>query len=117
MQRAGAQQGFTGSWRSLFAVIAVSFLVHAPVGILYPNIKQGENNERFRKQTREDLTIYKIIYSRFSGVTEIACKGLKILVRPAGLEPATPCLEGRCSIRLSYGRKLKAKLKSKKAKV
>jgi hypothetical protein len=27
------------------------------------------------------------------------------MVRPAGFEPATPCLEGRCSIRLSYGRK------------
>ena len=26
------------------------------------------------------------------------------LARPAGLEPATSCLEGRCSIRLSYGR-------------
>ena len=26
------------------------------------------------------------------------------VVRPAGLEPATPCLEGRCSIHLSYGR-------------
>lgn len=26
-------------------------------------------------------------------------------IRPAGLEPATPDLEGRCSIQLSYGRK------------
>ena len=26
------------------------------------------------------------------------------MVRPAGLEPATLCLEGRCSIHLSYGR-------------
>jgi hypothetical protein len=28
----------------------------------------------------------------------------KVLVRPAGIEPATPSLEGWCSIRLSYGR-------------
>ncbi len=27
------------------------------------------------------------------------------MVRPEGIEPPTPCLEGRCSIRLSYGRK------------
>lgn len=26
------------------------------------------------------------------------------MVRPAGLEPATLALEGRCSIQLSYGR-------------
>ena len=28
----------------------------------------------------------------------------EILARPAGLEPATPSLEGSCSIHLSYGR-------------
>ena|SRR5215471_13043687 len=31
--------------------------------------------------------------------------GCKLLIGPAGLEPATPCLEGRCSIQLSYGPK------------
>lgn len=30
----------------------------------------------------------------------MACK----MVRPAGLEPATLGLEGRCSIQMSYGR-------------
>ena len=29
--------------------------------------------------------------------------GLEV-ARPVGLEPTTPCLEGRCSIQLSYGR-------------
>jgi hypothetical protein len=27
------------------------------------------------------------------------------MVRPAGFEPTTACLEGRCSIQLSYERK------------
>ena len=27
----------------------------------------------------------------------------RFLATPAGLEPATLCLEGRCSIQLSYG--------------
>ena len=30
------------------------------------------------------------------------------MARPAGLEPATPSLEGTCSIRLSYGRLIEA---------
>ena len=28
------------------------------------------------------------------------------LARPAGFEPATRCLEGSCSVRLSYGRSI-----------
>ena len=32
--------------------------------------------------------------------------GVLILARPAGLEPATYCLEGNCSIQLSHGRML-----------
>jgi hypothetical protein len=30
--------------------------------------------------------------------------GMVKTLRPAGFEPATLCLEGRCSIQLSYGR-------------
>ena len=34
---------------------------------------------------------------------ELNAKDLLLLAIPAGLEPATLCLEGRCSIQLSYG--------------
>jgi hypothetical protein len=30
--------------------------------------------------------------------------GFRQMARPAGFEPATPSLEGSCSIQLSYGR-------------
>ena len=30
--------------------------------------------------------------------------GAKKVARPAGIEPTTHCLEGSCSIQLSYGR-------------
>jgi hypothetical protein len=37
-------------------------------------------------------------------ITLCAPGSVRPAVRPAGLEPATACLEGRCSIQLSYGR-------------
>src|SRR5262249_43102046 len=48
--------------------------------------------------------IYKIIYSVLWRLRSKTRNLLKTLARPAGLEPATPGLEGRCSIQLSYGR-------------
>ena len=41
---------------------------------------------------------------RLFPIAPVANKFAPTLARPAGLEPATPGLEGRCSIRLSYGR-------------
>ena len=42
----------------------------------------------------------------------IADNSLGRLAIPAGLEPATPCLEGRCSIRLSYGISANGKMRA-----
>lgn len=39
----------------------------------------------------------------FRTTYSMANNALKTLAIPAGFEPATLCLEGRCSIRLSYG--------------
>jgi site-specific DNA recombinase len=46
-----------------------------------------------------------LLFSPFNMLS--ACEGGKSeMARPAGLEPATHGLEGRCSVRLSYGRML-----------
>src|ERR1022692_1608601 len=50
----------------------------------------------------EEIDSYKIIYSRIRALAITSRILLKTLVGAAGLEPATLCLEGRCSIRLSY---------------
>ena len=51
----------------------------------------GKNQRDFRPSSRYRLSV-------------ICQSDLRKVARPAGLEPATPGLEGRCSIQLSYGR-------------
>ena len=49
--------------------------------------------------------LYQLSYSHhWTYRTARASLGRRRVARPAGLEPTTPGLEGRCSIRLSYGR-------------
>ncbi len=47
-------------------------------------------HHRLKKQNNTKIQLFALMFNE--------------LARPAGFEPATPGLEGRCSIRMSYGR-------------
>ena len=73
-----------------------SSLLHCPRRPSEQKIKQNSLLANFDPQRDHGVESNKITRSKF--VKEVA--------RPAGFEPATHGLEGRCSIQLSYGRRL-----------
>jgi hypothetical protein len=55
-----------------------------------------DDGARTRDSRNHNPGLYQLSYVHHRLPTQVA--------RPAGIEPATAGLEGRCSIRLSYGR-------------
>ena len=61
-----------------------------------------DDGTRTRDNRNHNPGLYQLSYSHH--LKQICNAVMQILVRPARLELTTPGLEGRCSIRLSYGR-------------
>ena len=50
-----------------------------------------------------ELDVFVNFFGSKDGLVHISEREVLRVATPAGFEPATPCLEGRCSIQLSYG--------------
>lgn len=67
------------------------------------------DGDRTRDNRNHNPGLYQLSYGH-----HIVKLRIVELVRPAGLEPATLALEGRCSIQLSYGRSFEPRVLSEK---
>src|SRR3569623_3835648 len=87
-----------------------SILARHRLGESTPRRESGvDDGTRTHDNRNHNPGLYQLSYAHHKTLCSPSCRARMIpwrLARPAGLDPATLGLEGRCSIRMSFGRRL-----------